>query len=394
MPWKKTEVMNQKIEFVLRAMGRCNFRALCAEYGIAAKTGYKWKERFMKRGMEGMEEESRRPHGSPEGLLEWQVCEMLRLKQRHLSWGARKLQELYRREHGEAPSESSFKRVLERAGMVEKRRVRKASEGGRLWSAKRARAANEVWTVDFKGWWHDASGKRCEPLTVRDEHSRYILASQRLENARTETVWESMEPLFERHGVPAAIRSDNGAPFASVRGVLGLSRLSSRWVAMGIDLERGRPGCPQDNGGHERMHRDMSREVERAPGGSTQAELDVWRQEYNNQRPHEALGMKCPAEVYEKSTKRYEGVPQTLEYAGMESRKIARQGMLKWEGQPIFISAALAGWDVGLRPCGPGRWEIYFAQLRLGELEPQTASFIGTPWRPNEAVARSENLLP
>jgi len=308
--------------------------------------------------------------------------------------GARKLQELYRREHGEAPSESSFKRVLERAGMVEKRRVRKASEGGRIWSGKRARAANEVWTVDFKGWWHDANGKRCEPLTVRDEHSRYVLASQRLENAKTETVWKSIERLFERHGVPGAIRSDNGSPFASVSSVLGLSRLSSRWVAMGIDLERSRPGCPQDNGGHERMHRDMSREVERAPGGSTQAELDMWRQQYNNQRPHEALGMKCPAEVYEKSAKRYEGLPQALEYQGMESRKIHRHGTLAWNGQPIFITTALAGWDVGLRPCSPERWEVYFAQLRLGEIEPQTASFIATPWRPNEAVATSKNLLP
>lgn len=394
MPWKKTEPMDQKIEFVLKAMRACNFRGLCAEYGIAAKTGYKWKKRFMQRGMEGLVEESRRPEVSPQGLEEWQVCEILRLKQRHLNWGARKLQELYRKEHGEAPSESSIKRVLERAGMVEKRRERKASEGGRICSGRKASEANEVWTVDFKGWWHDAKGKRCEPLTVRDEHSRYVLASQRLENAKTETVWKSFERLFERHGMPGAIRSDNGSPFASIRSVLGLSRLSSRWVALGIDLERNRPRCPQDNGAHERMHRDMSQELERSPGESTQAELDLWREEYNNLRPHEALGMKCPAEFYVNSARRYEGLPEALEYAGMESRRISSPGHLKWKDQTIFISRALAGWDVGLKPCGPERWEVYFARLRLGEIEPSTASFIATPWRGEPSVTATQNLLP
>jgi len=386
--------MNQKVEFVLKAMGGGNFRALCAEYGIAAKTGYKWKERFMQRGLEGMEEESRRPHASPEALSEVAVCRIIRLKQRHPHWGPKKIQELYRREHGEVPSESSFKRVLERAGMVEKRRERKAVDAGRIWSGRRGAEANAVWTVDFKGWWYDAQGQRCEPLTVRDEHSRFVLASERLSNARTETVWKSFEGLFEKHGLPGAIRSDNGAPFASTRSVLGLSRLSCRWVAMGIDLERSRPGCPQDNGGHERMHRDMSRELERSPGQSTQAELDLWREEFNWQRPHEALAMKCPGELYGPSPRRYTGLPTDLDYGGMERRRIKAQGSLMWQGQHIFVSSALAGWDVGLKPGAAERWEVYFGNLRLGELEPSTASFIGTPWRPNEAAAHPVNLLP
>ena len=394
MPWKKSEPMNSKIEFVLKAMGGGNFRALCAEYGIAPKRGYKWKERFIESGLEGMEEKSRRPRGSPEALSEEEICEMIRLKQRHPRWGPRKIQELYRREHQKVPSESSFKRVLERAGMVEKRRVRKAVEGGRIWSGRSGQAVNEVWTVDFKGWWYDAHGKRCEPLTVRDEHSRYVLASERLSNARTETVWRSMEKLFEKHGLPEAIRSDNGAPFASQRSVLGLSRLSSRWVALGIDLERGRPACPQDNGGHERMHRDLSDELERCPKDCTQGELDVWREEFNWVRPHEALGMKCPGGLYSASPRRYEGLPAALHYAGMESRRIMAPGSLMWQGVKIFVSSALAGWDVGLKPCAPGRWEVYFGNLRLGELEPSSASFIGTPWRANEAPANPTNLLP
>jgi putative transposase len=370
MPWKRTEPMSQKTEFVLKAMGGGNFRALCAEYGIAAKTGYKWKERFMQRGLEGMEEESRRPHANPLALSEGQVCEIVRLKQRHPSWGPKKIQDVYGRAHTEVPSLSSFKRILERAGMVEKVREKKAWQVGRISSGRRAEEANGVWTVDFKGWWYDAHGRRCEPLTVRDEYSRFVLAAERLENAQTETVWKSFERLFERHGLPGAIRSDNGVPFASTRSVLGLSRLSSRWVALGIDLERSRPGCPQDNGGHERMHRDMSRELERSPGECSQAEFDVWREEFNWQRPHEALGMKCPGEIYQKSKRRYEGLPTALDYGGMEKRRIKNQGALGWYGETIFISSALVGWDVGLKPSGAERWEIYFGRLRLGEIEP------------------------
>jgi len=231
-------------------------------------------------------------------------------------------------------------------------------------------------------------------LTVRDEWSRYILGSERMRDAKTETVWESFERLFGRYGVPGSIRSDNGVPFASVSGVLGLSRLSSRWVALGIDLERGRPGCPQDNGGHERMHRDLSKEVEQARGASTQAELDVWREEFNEVRPHESLGMKSPGQVYTKSAKRYEGLPEALDYGGMETRRIMRRGQLTWEGRSIFISAALAGWEVGLKPCGPGRWEVYFAQLRLGELEPHTESFIVTQWGAKETLEEPAKLIP
>ena len=214
----------------------------------------------MREGVWGMEEESRRPRSSPDQLPEQEVCEIVRLKLAHLSWGPGKIRELYLRGHGEVASESTFKRVLERAGLTQRRRRRRGSEGGRLCSGRRATAPNEVWTVDFKGWWR-SQGRRCEPLTVRDEHSRYILEVRALSDARTETVRESFERLFERQGLPQAIGSDNGCPFASVNGLLGLSRLSAWWVALGIDLERGRPGHPQDNAAHERMHGDISRPV-------------------------------------------------------------------------------------------------------------------------------------
>src|SRR5262249_36320164 len=155
---------------------------------------------------------------------------------------------------------------------------------------KKASAANEVWTVDFKGWWYGAQGGRCEPLTVRDEFSRYVLDLRALPDASMKTVRAAFERLFERSGLPGAIRSDNGSPFANVTGVLGLTQLSAWWVALGIDLERGRPGCPQDNGAHERLHLDIGKELEAKRLGEQQAVLDQWRRSFNEERPHEALG--------------------------------------------------------------------------------------------------------
>lgn len=359
--------MEQRIEFALKALRTLNFRALCQEYGVSAKTGYKWKERFLREGIEGMGEESRRPKSSPEQLPEDEVCEMVRLKMAHLSWGPRKIRELYVRRHGEAASESSFKRVLERAGLTQKRRQRRSSEAGRLSSGRRGLAVNEVWTVDFKGWW-SSGGQRYEPLTVRDEHSRYVLEVRALEDARSETVRESIERLFERQGLPGAIRSDNGSPFASARGLLGLSRLSVWWVALGIDLERGRPGHPQDNGAHERMHRDISRELE-AMGCCGQESLDLWRQSFNYERPHEALGMRCPGELYVASERKYDGTPEDLEYTQMSSRRVSAKGTIAVDGQRFFLSTSLAGWSVGLKPSAEDLLEVWFGRLLLGQID-------------------------
>ncbi|MFO1458299.1 MAG: integrase core domain-containing protein [Verrucomicrobiota bacterium] len=228
----------------------------------------------------------------------------------HPHWGPRKIRELYQRLHrgAEVPSESSFKRVLEKAGLTEPRRTRVARAGGRLAQGLRAEAPNEVWSVDFKGWWRDRSGARVEPLSVRDEHSRMILELRAVPDARTETVRARFEELFRRHGLPGAIRSDNGPPFASAQGLLGLSRLSVWWLALGIQLERSRPGCPQDNGAHERMHLDVRRELQAGRIGDSEAAFEQWRQEFNTERPHEALGMKTPAEVYRPSPRSFEGL--------------------------------------------------------------------------------------
>jgi transposase InsO family protein len=359
--------MEQRTEFALRAMQTLNFRALCQQYGISTKTGYKWRERFWRKGLAGMEEESRRPKSHSKQLPEEEVCEIVRLKLAHLAWGPRKIRELYLRGHGEVASESTFKRVLERTSLTQKRRRRRAPEAGRLSSGRQAAALNEVWTVDFKGWWRKAE-QRCEPLTVRDEYSRYLLEVRAVEDARSETVRKSFERIFERHGLPEAIRSDNGSPFASRQGVLGLSRLSAWWVVLGIDLERGRPGHPQDNAGHERMHKDISRELE-AEGECDQAALDVWRESFNYERPHEALGMRCPGEVYIASERKYEGTPEDLDYPKMCSRRVSPKGLISLEGQPLFLSASLGGWSVGLKPIAEDLMEVWFGRLLLGQVD-------------------------
>lgn len=364
--------MNQRKEFVLKAIHTSNFSQLCEEYRISTKTGYKWRERFYQYGLEGMMELSRRPVSHAKELGEAVVCEIIRLKNAHPTWGSRKLRDIYQRVHGQAPSESSFKRVLDRAGLVEKRRWRRRSEAGRICSGRRASAPNEIWTVDFKGWWRGANGRRCEPLTVRDECTRYVLEVRAMPNAQTETVRVCFERLFERNGLPEAIRSDNGAPFASSAGVLGLSKLSAWWVALGIDLERGRPGCPQDNGAHERFHLDIERELR---GEQQQASFDEWRRTFNEERPHEALDMKRPVELYQPSPRKFEGTPEDLTYPKMQARRVGKVGTIRYAKQHVFISTALSGWSVGWEPCGQGKFNVHFGRLLLGQYEESTASF-------------------
>src|SRR5580700_1470908 len=332
-----------------------------------------------RQGLEGMEEDSRRPRSSPKQLSEGQVCEMVKLKLVHRHWGPRKIRTLYHRRHGQAPSESSFKRVLEQVGLTQPRRVREGPlEGGRLSSGRRGQAPNEVWTVDFKGWWRLGEHRRCEPLTVRDEFSRYVLELRAMNNARSQTVREAFERVFERHGLPEAIRSDNGAPFASVQALHGLSRLSAWWMALGIDLERGRPSHPQDNGGHERLHRDIAQELEILGQGATPEALELWREEFNRERPHEALGMRCPAELYQDSSRRYRAAEVQLSYPGMATRLVDKNGKLSWKDQKIFLTSSLAGWQVGLQRSEKGQLEIWFGRLLLGHLDPQEVDFLSS----------------
>jgi len=368
--------MNQRVEFVMRAYKEGNFRALCHEYGISPKTGYKWLERFQQHGTSGLEDASRRPNGHARQVAEDIICEIVRLKKDHPAWGPKKIRALYARTHAQVPSESTFKRLLDKAGWVEHRKLRRRESAGRLFRGRKAEKPNDIWTVDFKGWWYGANRQRCEPLTVRDEFSRFVLEVRAVPNARTETIRDCFEKLFQRHGLPAAIRSDNGAPFASRSAVLGLSRLSVWWLVLGIDLERGRVGCPQDNPAHERFHLDLARELEGRSRSHEQAVLDQWREQYNQERPHEALQQRTPAELYTQSERAYQGTPEDLEYpADMTRRKVSPSGTISWRKHWVSISQAIEGWSIGLTPRDSGRWNVWFGPLQLGQLDEVSFTF-------------------
>jgi putative transposase len=383
MPWKERNVVNLRTEFVLRVFeGRVPFGALCREYGISRKTGYKWKERFLRDGLEGLGDHSRRPRSSPSQVEEDTVCRAVRLKLAHPTWGPRKIRVVFGRTYAEEslPSESTFKRILDKAGLVKRRRRRSQPESGRLNNAVQAQQANQVWTVDFKGWWYTGDRSRFEPLTVRDAYSRYMLCARALDNARSETVRREFERLFARYGLPEVIRSDNGSPFASCRAPLGLSRLSAWWLALGIDLDRIEPGRPDQNGGHERMHRDIAWELEvnsAEDQRAQQAALDTWRETFNHERPHEALGMGVPANLYEPSPRRFEPGEVVLEYPREYlRRRVSANGTIQLRKRCVGVSEALTGWDVGLEPTGrENRWGLWFCRLRLGEIELETLKF-------------------
>jgi transposase InsO family protein len=373
MPWKDQRAMSQKLEFIERASAPgANISALCREYEISRQTGHKWLRRFEAQGYTGLTEQSRRPHSSPLSTAEEMVVSVVELRDRHPSWGPDKISRVLRRAHGEeAPSKSTVARVLQRLGRVRKRR-----SPVRVWSVDgkprvEVHAPNDLWTMDFKGWWRAQNGDRCEPLTIRDAFSRKVLAVVLLKTMRTEEVREVLRGLFEKHGLPSAIQSDNGAPFVCVVAPGGLSRLSVWLLSLGIKLVRSRPGCPQDNGGHERMHRDMS-ELESKPERTRRAQqraCDRWMVEFNEVRPHDALGGKTPAEVYRDSDRR-SLTPLVPSYpADWLVRRVSNAGTVSVDDDVVFVSTTLAGQFVGLKQEGLLRWRARFFDVDLGTIE-------------------------
>jgi transposase InsO family protein len=382
MPWTETDVMDQRTEFVLRAMkGVEDFSELCREYGISRKTGYKWQSRFVADGLSGLGDQSRRPKKSPKEIGEAMVCQIVNLKVKHPGWGPRKVREVLKRivNEKELPSESTCKRILDKAGLVRRRRRNRKEQGTRLQTPVKAERPNQVWTIDFKGWWYTRNRGRFEPLTIRDDYSRYVLCAQTLENACSDTVREQMKRVFQRHGLPEVIRSDNGSPFAASNSPLGLSRLSAWWLALGINLDRIAPGRPDQNGGHERMHRDVANEVEARVEDDVvtqQAALDVWRKTFNEERPHEALGMRTPQEFYESSPRTFDPSPIELVYPQTHlTRSVHQTGSIRLRGTSIAISSALSGYDVGLEPISDNGFMVWFCQLPLGEIDARAEKF-------------------
>lgn len=381
MPWKECNVLNQRTEFVLKSLDRgITFSDLCRDYGISRKTGYKWRERFMCDGLSGLDDHSRRPVNSPDSLSEQVVCEIVRFKNAHPHWGPYKIRQLYLRKHGEAPSESSFKRILDKAGLVKRRKKRKVSSQQRITTNIQPEQPNDVWTVDFKGWWKMLGGGRCEPLTVRDLYSKYILAVDAMESTRTPHIKTAFERVFKENGLPKIILSDNGPPFAVSHALLGLSSLAVWWISLGIQLHRIKPGRPDQNGSHERMHRDICTELQGKVDGNInehQAAFDAWRHEYNWIRPHETLAMKVPGEVYQKSSRLWTGMIDEVDYGnGFIMRKVAPSGCIGIENRHIRISTTLRGYQIGLKYTGESTLDVWFDYLRLGEIDLETDTFI------------------
>jgi hypothetical protein len=246
-----------------------------------------------------------------------------------------------------------------------------------------AKACNDVWTVDFKGWWRARDGARCEPLTVRDAFSRYVLCAKLVGATTIEEVRKEFERLFRQHGVPKAIQCDNGEPFISIRSRAGLTRLSVWWVSLGITIVRSRPGCPQDNGGHERMHRDMSSDVEAFPENTRNSEqraLDRWRQQFNQVRPHEALGGKTPAELYRSTPHRTLVILRWWYPLGwIVKRPSPPNGIILVRGEILVVGRAFVGHPIGIEPLDDTKGRLWFRDIELGELQlPPAVSVIDT----------------
>jgi len=373
MPWKILSVVGERLCLV-KALLRSekSLSQWCRFFGISRKTAYKWKARFLEEGRYGLRDRSRRPHRMPRRLgNKW--CRRIRLAHRkHPSWGPKKMRAWFARQGWQCPTERTLARWMKRLGMTRtlRRRPRKACV--RLHPRlTRARRPNQVWTVDFKGWFRTGDGQRVDPLTVRDLFSRYGLWIGLLPDQRWRPVKAVFTRLFARRGLPEIIRIDNGSPFAS-SGPAGLSRLSAWWVRLGIKVEFTRPGCPQDNGAHEQFHRVMKRETTQ-PSARTrrgqQHRTTVWLRSYNEVRPHEALGQRTPAQLYRKNKRTFPKVLPELNYSsGYVVRKIRSNGEIRWRGRKRFMGEAFIGQSIGLRQKQRGIQTVYFAKVLIGHL--------------------------
>lgn len=365
--------MDSKLQFVDAArQPGANISALCQEHGISRQTGHKWLKRFREGSYEGLKELSRRPGSSPGRTGEEVVQAVLWLRDRHPTWGPKKLSLVLRRDLGvDGPSPATVARLLKSAGKIRQRRP-----PVRVWHVQEqprvdAREPNDLWTIDFKGWWRAQNGQRCEPLTVRDAASRMVLAVMLLGSNRTGPVRRVLEKLFARYGVPRAMLMDNGSPWVSTRSRAGLSKLGVWLVSLGVKLYRARPASPQDNGGHERMHRDLN-ELRLSPARSRRGQqvlCERWALEFNHVRPHEALGDRTPAEAYGRPQPR-PMVPRIPMYpGGYITRRVLTSGEIILNGDRVCLGRAFVGQLVGLRYDGGLRWRAFLFEIDLGTLE-------------------------
>ena len=388
MPWKECSVVDERLRFVARLLDGEAMSEVCRAFGISRKTGYKIFNRYKDHGLEALTDRSRRPVRYANQLPPQVEGLILTLKRDKPHWGARKIRELLvRRLAGDVriPAKSTIHAVLHRHGLVRPiGRPRNRASGTPL---SEGAAANDLWCVDFKGEFKLGNGRYCYPLTVTDHASRFLLLSEALESIREDLAITAFEQLFAERGLPGAIRSDNGVPFASPNALFNLSKLPVWWLRLGIGIERIKPGHPQQNGRHERMHLTLKKETTRPPGLNSlqqQARFDAFRQEFNAERPHETLAMKCPNEVYVASSHRYQGLPELAYPFHDRELMVTACGRICLHRKKIYLSTVLAGQRVGIKEVDEGIWIVSFMRYDLGyiDLEQRTLQPLDNPFGP------------
>jgi transposase InsO family protein len=386
MPWKECSVMDERLRFVARLLDGEAMSEVCREFGLSRKTGYKIFSRYREHGAEALSDRSRRPVRYANQLPAAIESLVVTLKREKPHWGARKIRELLvRRLAGDIriPAKSTIHAVLHRHGLVNGlRRPRPRATGTPL---SPGLAPNDLWCADFKGEFKLGNGKYCYPLTVTDHASRYLLLCEALDSTREDLAITAFEQLFLERGLPAALRSDNGVPFASPNALFNLSKLAVWWLRLGIAIERIRPGHPQQNGRHERMHLTLKQEATRPPGSNSlqqQAKFDAFMREFNTERPHEALAMKMPAEAYAPSLRPYRGLPDLIYPLHEREVLVTACGRICIHRKKINLSTVLAGQRVGIKEVDDGIWIVSFMQYDLGyiDLEQKTLQPLDNPF--------------
>ena len=376
MPWSERTVSKEKRHFIEDWQRQeMSFAELCRCYGVSRKTGYEVVERYKAAGMAGLEPRSRAPHRHPNAVPESTAAALLALRRQHPRWGAKKLRAYLEVRNPEIgwPVLSTINELLDRHGLLVRRRIRRRTPMA-MAGLCACEASNDVWGVDFKGWFRTQDGARCEPLSLSDLYSRYVLRLQGLRRIDTAQVWPILEAAFREFGLPRTIRSDNGVPFAST-GVGGLSSLSVKLIKAGVLPERIQPGKPQQNGRHERLHRTVAEETATPPAHNLRAQqrrFDAFCREFNEERPHEALGLRPPASVFQPSPRTWSGQLREPEYAADHLvRRVRHNGEIKWHGTLVFLGNALAGEPVSISEIDDGRWRVVYGPILLGTLDGQ-----------------------
>jgi len=370
VPWKEASVMKEKVLFVSAyEEGEASMAELCRQFGVSRQTGYLWWNRYQSERFEGLYELSRRPIHQPRKTDSKIRERIVQTRQKFPRKGPKKIRDWLARHQPETcwPAPSTIGKILKEENLSKAPRHRRVTQSYPT-ALREAQACNDLWCIDFKGWFLTGDGQRCDPLTVMDQYSRYLLACQ-----STQICLASVQPILQRcfqdYGMPARLRSDNGPPFAGP-SVGGLSRLAIWLVQLGIQPERIKPGRPQQNSKHERMHRTLKDDTASPPAATLSAQqvrFEEFRQLYNEDRGHESLGMKTPAQVYHPAPRRYTGKRVVLEYpSSMKVRPVQKHGEIYWDSEPIFLTELLWKEDVALDPIGDHHWKIYYGTAPFG----------------------------